>query len=57
MANVLADIALESEAAMLTALDLARACEADVAPALRAAHASHACREVLDLQARDRGQR
>ena len=57
MANVLADIALESEAAMLTALDLARACEADAAPALRAATPIAACREVLDLQARDRGHR
>ena len=36
MANVLADLALESEAALLLALQLARACEADAEPALRA---------------------
>jgi putative acyl-CoA dehydrogenase len=37
MRNVLADLALESEAAMQLALHLAAACEADAAPALRAA--------------------
>ena len=57
MANVLADIALESEAAMLTALDLARVCERRGAGAARGNTHRHACREVLDLQARDRGHR
>ena len=37
MTNVLADLALESEASMLLALRLARACEADAEPSLRAA--------------------
>jgi putative acyl-CoA dehydrogenase len=37
MANVLADLALESEAALLLALHLARACEANAGPSLRAA--------------------
>jgi putative acyl-CoA dehydrogenase len=37
MANVLADLALESEAALLLAMLLARACEADAEPSLRAA--------------------
>lgn len=37
MTSVLADIALESEAAMLTALGLARACESDAEPVLRTA--------------------
>ena len=37
MAGVLADLALESEAAMQLALHLAAACEADAAPAVRAA--------------------
>jgi putative acyl-CoA dehydrogenase len=37
MARVLADLALESEAALCLALHLASACEADAAPGLRAA--------------------
>ena len=37
MANVLADLALEAEAAMLVALDLAQACETDAGSSLRAA--------------------